>query len=257
MAGSRAFGAYQYLMDVSVFFLGGSMLTSEKDFTDFRAAVRFAPSEANALSFERAKFESQRWLLRQALEEGLQMVAVVLEEVRTLCSMAKHLGKDEEGLQAAMKEVTGAERLAFRRMSIPARLEQLKERYGLEPSQAAGVLSLLAVANCLQSHNGVVTKTEGGESGHLEIRLNGFQVREREGQAAKDGQKEMVVQMTEAVKRVAVGQPIELNRFEHMGAILCICLFTSSLLQAADRFLSGLDGDSAGEGSPDAKAAKK
>lgn len=180
VAGSRAFAALQRLVDVSQFFLGGSLLISEKDFTEFRAEVKFSPSEANTLSFERTKFESPRWLLRHVLREAIDTTVVLLEDIRSVCAMAGHTGEAGEALKESAGKIIGSERGAFGKLSLKARLEHLRNHFGVESKHSLSLLSLTDLAACLQFRAGVVSKKEAGADGLLTVYLSGFRIRERE-----------------------------------------------------------------------------
>ncbi|MCX6874889.1 MAG: hypothetical protein NTW21_13935 [Verrucomicrobia bacterium] len=244
-AGSRAFAAYQYSMDVSLFFLSGALLANEKDFTQLKGNVRFAPSEAHSLSFERAKFESQRWLLKNTLQEVLRVVSGILEDTRTICSLVAHLDQQDAELQAALKEVTGKSRSAFSRLSLVARLERLKADFGIECPHHPAIMSLLKLANCLQSHGGVVTKADADNGPELVIHLFGISLTQQEPAAGDSARgtsaKGLQMHLKQGIKRIPVGQPVEFTRGEHLATILSLCIFTSSLLREADRFIQAVD----------------
>jgi hypothetical protein len=239
--GSRAFAAFQYGMDTSLFLLSGSMLANEKDFAQLKTNVRFAPSEAHSLSFERAKFESQRWLLKNSLQDALRVTTGILEDTRTICSLAAHLDKKDEELQAALKEVTGKSRTAFARLSLIARLDHLKENFAIECPHRTSLMSLLKVANCLQSHGGVVTKADADGGPELIVQLFGISLTQQEPStddlANGESQKSVQLHLKQGIKRIPVGQPIEFTRGEHMASILSLCIFTSTLLQETDKYL--------------------
>lgn len=243
--GSRAFAAFQYGMDTSLFFLSGAMLANEKDFSQLKTNVRFAPSESHSLSFERAKFESQRWLLKNSLQDALRVTTGIIEDTRTICSLVAHLDQENEPLQAALKEVTGKSRTAFSRLSLIARLDRLKEDFGIECPQRAALVSLLKVVNCLQSHGGVVTKADADGGPELIVHLFGISLTPQDTPAddseAGQSQKSMQLHLKQGIKRIPVGQPIEFTRGEHMAAILSLCIFTSSLLQETDKYLQSAD----------------
>ena len=93
--------------------------------------------------------------------------------------------------------------------------------------------------------NDLVSKKEAGADGLLTVYLSGFRIREREDRD-EGATREMVLNLTESVKQFAVGQPVELTRMEHMGAILSLCLFISSAVQSADRFLAATESAPAG-----------
>lgn len=243
--GSKAFTALQYGMDTSLFFLSGAMLANEKDFSQLKTNVRFAPSQAHSLSFERAKFESQRWLLKNSLQDALRVTTAIIEDSRTICSLVAHLDQQDEELQAALKEVIGKSRTAFSRLSLIARLDRLKEDFGIECPQRAAVVSLLKVVNCLQSHGGVVTKADADGGPELIVPLFEISLTPQDattaGSEAGQSQKNVQLRLKQGIKRIPVGQPIEFTRGEHMAAILSLCIFTSSLLQQTDKYLQSAD----------------
>jgi len=240
-SGSRAFAAFQYGMDTSLLLLSGSMLANEKDFTQLKANVRFAPSESHSLSFERAKFEAQRWLLKNSLQDALRVTTGMIEDVRTLCSLAGHLGQQDEKLQAALKEITGKSRTAYLRLSLDARLDRLKQDFGIECAQRGALLSLLKVFNCLQSHGGVVTKADADNGPELVVHLFGISLTPQESAKgdSENGEihKGVQLHLKQGIKRIPVGQALEFTRGEHMATILSLCIFTSTLLQETDKFL--------------------
>lgn len=243
--GSRAFAAFQHGMDMNLLLLSGSMLANEKDFSELKAKIRFAPSESHALSFERAKFESQRWLLKNSLQDSLRVATAILEDVRTICSLVAHLDKEGAELQSALKEATGKSRTAFLKLPLVARLDRLKEDFQIECPQRDSLISLLKVVKCLQSHAGIVTKSDADNGAELAVHLFGITVTskeliERDGNHS-DLQKSSQLQLKQGTKLIPVGQAIEFSRGEHMATILSLCILTSSLLQEADKFIQSAD----------------
>ena len=240
-AGSRAFASYQQTMDKSLFFMSGSMLANEKDFNELRSNFRFAPSEKHAMSFERAKFEAQRLALKNSLQEGLAALAILLEDVRVICSMAAHVGEKDDEVKAAVKEITGKPRAAFFKLPLPARLDQLKEQFEIPVAQKESIESFLRLVNCLQAHGGVVGKADVDSSGALNIPLMSFGIGADDdpapGEREKSAEKKLQLRVLPKVKTIAAGQPIDFNHAEHIATILTLCVVTGALVQGADRFL--------------------
>ncbi len=247
--GFRGFAALQQQMDVTIFFQSGAMLANEKDFGELRSEARFAASESTALTFERAKFESQRWFLKNSLLECLRIVAVVLEDARTICALSAHLDKSGEELKTLSREITGKSRQAFSRLPLDGQLAALEKEFGLNTPHAESLLSVVALAKCLTLRSGVVGKADCGEGDSLVIKMHGLQVHpgESSASAAEAGVK---IQATAATKTIGPGQPVDLSRQEVLAIMLSHCLFLSSLLQSADTFL-------AKRASPPKKAAGK
>ena len=190
---------------------------------------------------ERAKFEAQRWLLKNSLQDALRVTTGMIEDVRTLCSLAGHLGQQDEKLQAALKEITGKSRTAYLRLSLDARLDRLKQDFGIECAQRGALLSLLKVFNCLQSHGGVVTKADADNGPELVVHLFGISLTPQESAKgdSENGEihKGVQLHLKQGIKRIPVGQALEFTRGEHMATILSLCIFTSTLLQETDKFL--------------------
>jgi len=241
-AGSRAFASYQQTMDTSLFFMSGSMLANEKDYNELKSGYGFAPSERHALSFERAKFETQRLALKNSLQQGLAALVVLLEDLRVVSSMTAHLGKEGEELGAAVKEVTGKPRSAFLKLSLPSKLDHLKEQFQIPSHHKQSVESFLKVVNCLQSNGGVVGKADADESGALNVPLMSFGL--AEDKTAADSKKsdqsseeKLQVQVRPRVKTIRLGQAIDFSHAEHIAAILTFCVLTGALVQSAGRYL--------------------
>ncbi len=264
--GARSFTSFQYLMDLSSLLLSGSAQTSERDFEAFRGAVRFMPSSQTALTFERAKFESGRWLAKNFLSEGLRVVSTLLEDVRTLCALAE-LGSAEGQPATAHSEqiarITGDDRGEFLRRPIPDRLAALEERYAIRTPLAPALISLTLAAQCLRFRGGMVGKADANEKDALALILVSMQVvqggqepsgkrsRASGASASEPKSKGPSVQLSQTKKKISVGQPIEINKAELMAAILTLCVSVSTLLQSAETRLKENGGDA---GTPKAEA---
>lgn len=247
--GARSFTSFQYLMDLSSLLLSGSAQTSERDFEAFRSAVRFMPSSQTALTFERAKFESGRWLAKNFLSEGLRVVSTLLEDIRTLCALAELGGADGQPATAHNEQIariTGDDRGEFLRRPIPDRLAALEDRYRIRTPLAPALVSLTLAVQCLRFRGGVVGKADTNEKDALVLALVSMQVVQAEqetsskrarasgGSAADPKPKGPSVKLSQTKKKIPVGQPIEINKSELMAAILTLCVSVSTLLQSAE-----------------------
>ena len=236
--GFRAFAAVQKQMDIAQFFNTGAVLANEKDFLELRAEAKFAASESTALSFERTKFEAQRWFLKNSLLETLRIIAVVLEDIRTICALASHVDKTGEELQSVSKEITGKTRQAFSRLPLEAQLDTLEKEHEVKSPYRESVESFVALAKCLSLRNGVVGKADAPKGDGLVLRFHGLQVQAGEGASINPGQADLKLKPSLATKVIGLDQPIDLSRQENLAVFLSMCLFLSSLLQSADEMLA-------------------
>ena len=239
--GFRGFAALQQQMDVTLFFQSSAMLANEKDFGELRSEARFAASESTALTFERAKFESQRWFLKNSLLECLRIVAVVLEDTRTICALSAHLDKSGEELKTVSREITGKGRQAFSKLALDGQLQALEKEFGVTTPHAESLLSVVALAKCLALRSGVVGKADCGEGDSLIVKMHGLQIRPGEASASAS-EAGVKLQATATTKAIGIGQPVDLSRQEVLAIMLSHCLFLSSLLQSADTHLAKLAG---------------
>jgi hypothetical protein len=241
-AGSRAFAAYQQAMDVNVFLLSGSLLANEKEFATLKSGHRFAPSARHALSFERAKFESQRWVLKNFIQDGLRVFAILVEDIRSICSMLEHEGKADAELEQAIRKVTGESRLAALKVPLLSRIEDLQTRFGINLPHRDAIAGFVKLANCLQSNRGVVGKADTTDGSGLVVHFMSIMP---QGDLKPDSQSlegaaaaSLRLQVRPATRSIPVGQAVEFSHDELIGTLLTFCIAASLLLNEADKFLA-------------------
>lgn len=246
---ARALRAYQRLLDISCFVFSGNTLASERDYQAFSASVRFAPWEKSRLTFERAKFEAERWMLRGMLTDGLRIAGDLTEACRSAAAFLAALA--DPGLAAEeVRKRAVAERPKFLRLGLAKRSEYLETTYGIATKLAPSMHSIADLTACLVARGGMVTKADCNTPEGLLLRLAAISLRPKESAATPDQPAVPAgaeLRITEARKIFTPGQVIELSKEEHLTVILTFSLYVSTLVQSLqEKFPAGASGSQAG-----------
>ena len=212
--------ALQRLSDLAVFAWAGSRTLNEQAYDEVSRSVPGLPSTQFRLSFGAAREESERWMLKQSLNEVLGLCMMLLEDVRKLCGLVEfnaakaNASGNLANLAAELNAVSG-------RMDLPTRLKQLKDRYNVALPVEAELRSLAELAQCLFQGNATVA-TPG-----LTLRLK---------MICSPAEGETQPRLGDFERSWKAGEKVTLSRQEHAAVFTTISLLISSMLGAVQEY---------------------
>lgn len=218
--GEKYFAAIQRLSDLTVFNWASARTVSEQGYDDTGKSVSGLPATPYRLSFEAAKAENERWVLKHGVNEILGLTAIFLEDIRKLCGLVTFNAAKANAsgdLAALAAEINAAGPQEF-----GARLKHIRERYNVGSPLEQEMLSIVNLGRLLFQQNGAVGN---GETVTLALKAV---------QAPAEGSKEARIEpYTRSWKS---GEQILLSREEHAAIFTTVSLFFSSFLSAVQEY---------------------
>lgn len=234
---SRYLEGLQRVHDVINYVLAGERLLNEQEYENFSRASRVMPSQATRLDYDKAKDETNNWLLKQTLNETLGLVTLYLDDCRTIASICKwkaDANRSEESLQKILNE----ERAAFLRLDLPAKVAALKETFGIESSTADHLSSLYKARLSLSNADGLVADKDATD-GKLTVQLRNVQLVSKPAENQPGGVF-VTSEVGDTVRVFKVGEKVKLGKQEHLACILTSAFFVTTLAQSLRDFAQKL-----------------
>lgn len=218
--GEKYFTGIQRLSDLTVFSWAGARTVSEQGYDDVAKSVSGLPATPFRLSFEAAKEESEKWVLKHGINEILGLTAIFLEDIRKLSGLVTFNAAKANAsgdLAALAGEINAAGPQDF-----GARLKHLKARYNVVSPLEQEMLSIVNLGRLLFQQNGVVGN---GETVNLLLKAV---------QPPTDGSNEPRLEPYQRTWKS--GEQITLSREEHAAVFTTVSLFFSSFLSAIQEY---------------------
>jgi hypothetical protein len=235
--GLKYLSGLQRQFDLAVCTIGSLRCQTEKDYDDFARMGRFMPSQKDHAAFDVIRPLAEAWLLRQLLSESMGLLVGMLEDARSVAEIAQWKaagGKD----QKALKKILDEDRKAYLRLSLDAKVSQLKEKYQISSPHDAFIAGYAKLAGAL-SRGGTVAESDATDKKELIVRLAVVGVDRMEEQVKGKGTlpRGLKGRLLEVQKRFAVGDKIDFRKDEVLGLFTMIALFSTSLLGALQGFV--------------------
>ncbi len=87
----------QRLFDIAASAVGGVRTQTEKDYIEFARSAGYLPDGRSHAKHEDMRSTAEQWIVRNILTESLNMLTPLLEDVRSVASLAEFKSKDEQG----------------------------------------------------------------------------------------------------------------------------------------------------------------
>jgi hypothetical protein len=226
---SRYLEGLQRVHDVINYVLAGERLLNEQEYENFSRASRVMPSQATRMDYDKAKEETNNWLLKQTLNETLGLLTLYLDDCRTICSICQWKA-DSGRTDGQLQKILNEDRATFLRLDLPAKIDALGSQYGISSTTADHVKSLYKARLSLSNANGLVSDKEAVD-GKLAVTLRNVQLvsKPAEGQG---GGVFVTSEVGDISKSFAVGDKVKLAKSEHLACILTIAFYVTTLAQS-------------------------
>jgi hypothetical protein len=226
----RYLGALQRLFDTTAFIVEGTRQVNERTYDDFSASARFIPSQPQRRAFDAAKEESERWLLRNFLSEGLGIVVPLLEDIRSLACIAD-AQLSGSTTDAPVQKILTEDRRAFLSLELPAKLTHLEKETGITSPLGAQIVAMARIGGCLANRQGVVAAQDAEDGKELGISLVALNIVPTPEGTETDPKARMATKIGELRRTFAVGQTIKFEKTDYLNIVTTLSIFASSLLQ--------------------------
>ena len=235
--GNRYLRTLQRMFDVASYLIEGSRLVSERGYDDMARSIRFLPSQKDHRGFDAAREEAERYLLKNLLNDVLNLVVPLLEDLRGFCALADWQ-KGDRNPEVAQR-ILSTERSEFLKLNLQAKFNHLRDVTGLTSPLTPGILALTNVGACLASRSGVVSERDVTSGGELAIRLVSLEVVPTDPAKIAEGAAAASPRFGELRKTFTIGETIRFEKTEYLNIIATVALFATSLLTATQNKLKG------------------
>ncbi len=213
--------ALQRLSDLMVISWAGARNLSEQNYEEVSRVIPGLLSTEFHMPFAIAREESERWWLKQSVNEVLGLAVVFLDDIRKVCGLiafnaARATGSgDLVSLAAEVNSNPGA-------VDIGVRMKQLQERYGVASLIEGEILSITGFGRCLFQTNGIVPP---GTQTVLHLKII---------QPPAPG--ETQPRLADFQRSWSANEKIELSREEHAAIFTTVSVFFGSILNGVQQF---------------------
>lgn len=222
--------------DMVCFSLAGSRKLNEADYDDFSQQLQVMPRQPARLEFEKAKFASEQWLLRNSLADGLALVMPVLEDARTVCALCDFKASGSRD-QVELQKIATTDRAEFLQMEIEKKFEFLLGKYKIACEVTPHILSLMEVTKALMMKDGILTAEESEDGTHRTVKIRSVQIVQSPGnEGAGAGSMNLTRRVGDSEKVIRVGDQIHFSKAEHIGALLTIGIFITDILRGVQQY---------------------
>jgi len=229
---TRYLDSLQRIFDIVNFCMASSRKISEQDYDEFSHKLQIMPRQEARMDFEKAKDATEQWCLRNSLGDAVSLIVPLMEDCRTISALCdyKVSGKNDAAL---IQKIVNDERQVFFQLPVPEKFSLLKDKYSIETPVREHIEGLLSAARCLLWKQGIVSQEDVGPDGKLHLKIRSIQL-VQVGNAQDT--LSLARRMADSERAFAVGEKVELNKAEHLGSIITVGIFISSLLQGLQAY---------------------
>jgi hypothetical protein len=225
---TRYLDSLQRIFDIVNFTMASSRKISEQDYEEFSHKLQIMPRQEARMDFEKAKDATEQWCLRNSLGDAVSLIVPLMEDCRTIAALCEYkmAGKNDAAL---IKKIVNDDRQTFFQLPVPEKFRILKDKYSIEAPVQEHVESLLSAARCLLWKQGLVSKEDVGPDEKLHLKIRSIQLVQ-----VGNSQDTLSLsrRMADTERVFAVGEKIELSKAEHLGSVITVGIFVSSILQS-------------------------
>lgn len=242
-------GGLQRIFDTTAFLVEGTRQVTERTYDEFSTAVRFMPAQGNHRRFDDAKVESERWLLKNLLQDALGLIVPFLEDVRSVAALARWKAASTND-QAALQRILSDERRAFLSLNLAEKFAHLQNHFSISSPLSSQVQALAKIGTCLAGRGGVVSEKDVTQGGELAVTLVSLQiVPTRTGsETGSEGNQgaTMSTKVGELRRAFGIGETIRFDKPDYLNVITTLSLFVSSILKALQEDVVKIQGGKGG-----------
>ena len=233
---TRYLDVLQKNYDMVCFTLAGSRKLNESDYDEFSQQLQVMPRQPARMEFEKAKFASEQWLLRNSLADGLALVMPVLEDARTICALCDFKASGSQD-QVELQKIATTYRAEFLQTEISKKFEVLEEKYNITCEVKAHILSLMEVTKALMAKDGILTEEESENGAKRTVKIRSVQiVQSPETNSAGGSSLNLTRRVGDSEKVIKVGDQIHFTKAEHIGSLLTIGIFITDILRGIQQY---------------------
>ena len=163
----------QRVYDVMTYNLAAERVLNEQEYENFSRSNRVMPFQQTRMDYNTVKEETETWLLKHTLNEILIVLALFLDDCRTISTLASWQSqKSEEDIQKVLEQGSAE----FAQLDLPAKMNYFKEKHSLSCGSEDHILSLYNLRNALANPNAAVSE-KGATEGKLVLKLRSVQLK--------------------------------------------------------------------------------
>jgi len=227
-------GALQKLFDYTCMTLGSMRLVNESQYDEFSKSMGIMPASRSRLGYDDAKEETELWLLKHVVTEGLGACLLALSDARTICALGEWKAAGEKD-QEELKRILGAEKQDFDLSSAEEKFKTLKEKYGIE-CQFQDHLERFSKLRSALLRGGKVAEADASGDGALTIKLKMVQLQTAPMDGGDLSSMKVSTQLSDYEKAFKVDQRVRLNKNEQVAVIITMAFFLTNLLEGVQQF---------------------
>ena len=227
--------ALQRLFDYSTMILGSTRLINESAYDEFSKGMGVMPANKSRLGYDKAKEETERWILKHIVSEGLGACILALSDCRTICALSEWKAKKMKD-QEEVKNILGPEKQDFDLSSMEDKFKHMEEKYGITSQFRDHMERFFKLRQVLVSRGGKVTEEDVTEDGALVLKLKMVQLQTSPLDSADLSSMKVSTQLNDVECRFEVGEKINLNKNEHVSFIVTLAFFITNLMDGVQKF---------------------
>ena len=220
----------QRLFDIASASVGGVRVQSEKDYVEFGKTAGFYPDGKTHAKHEEIRPIAESWVVRNLLTEALNMLTPLLEDVRSVATLAEWKAKDEANNDAP-RRILGEDREASLKTTFGERLKYLRDKHNVF-SFVEGILpGLFQLNTILATHGGKVPKELLSANGEWVLGLVTLVVDKG------DGKSQPTASLGRTDRRFPLGATVTLAKEDVLLMVGSVGFYASTLLNSLQEYV--------------------
>ncbi len=225
----------QRLFDLSAMILGSTRLINESQYDEFSKSMGVMPANQKRMSYDAAKEETERWVLKHILSEGLGACMLAMSDCRTICALTRWKAAGEKD-QEEVKKILGPDKQDFDLMPMSEKFAFMSKEFGVDSQFVEHLDRLIKLRQCLVSRGGKVTEDEAVDSGSLVLKLKSVQLQTSPIDANDLSSMRVSTQLSDLEIKLPVGERIRLGKNEQVAIIITLAFFITNLMEGVQTF---------------------
>lgn len=234
---NRYMDALQRIYDIVSYSLASSRKINEQDYDEFSQQLQIMPRQISRMDFEKAKDATEYWFLRNSLADSIALVVPLMEDCRTISELCNYkVAKKNDA--AILQAIVSTGRNEFLQLPVKDKFRLLAEKYSVSSPLQEHIEGLLNAARCLMWKNGIVS-SEDVTNDKLVVKIRSVQLVPVPSNAGGKDQEQtlnLARRMGDSEKVYKVGDKILFTKAEHIGSIITVGLFVTSMLQTLQAY---------------------
>lgn len=225
-------GALQRQFDLLAYNLAAAQQVDADRYESFARQAKIMPVQQLHQGFGQIQAYSRGLILRQTINDLLNMTAACIDNCHLLCALVKNQGASKTTTEETQKAVAEAQG-AFVRIPLNDKFERLEKEFGIMCEMEDAIIAIAIGLRVLMTRNGTVATEDLDDDGELVFEFKTVQTINPPKGSEKLQPEVRIVDTRRAFK---AGDTLDLSNSEMLSLSVTIASFFHNLFHSVDEF---------------------